>query len=146
MKFTPAKRGEPISMKAREWNAVREATLASEINSASSRGVSVTRRNVMVMNDQQEAVPAFGVLAVTETLYDQQGLSNQAAMGLSEWVRVKSGAPTGEENEILCVVQRAAQPTHLQPAIVMGPTLAWVYVNDTGHCYAKAIPDNANAR
>ncbi len=96
----------------------------------------------MVMNDQQEAVPAFGVLAVTETLYDQQGLSNQAAMGLSEWVRVKSGAPTGEENEILCVVQRAAQPTHLQPAIVMGPTLAWVYVNDTGHCYAKAIPDN----
>ena len=140
-KFKTAKSGDRI--KASEWNAVRKAVFASDEAAGTGKGNPPVVHQAQVMNDQPQEVPAFGVLSVTGPIRDDNlPLQDQAAKGFSEWVRVKAGVPSGEENKILCILQRAALPTHFQPAILIGPTPAWVYINDTEHKYAQAIEGN----
>ena len=143
--FKPARKGETARIKANEWNAVREAAV-KVLNGGNGAGSPLQgarpRHAVQVKNDQPRSVPAFGVLSVTGPVHVSESLYGQESQFLANGIHVKAGSPTASETEILCILQRAAQPAHFQPAVLFGPTPAWVFVHDTGHCYAKAVPDN----
>jgi hypothetical protein len=144
--FTPVQKGEKIKISAEEWNGIRKAVFDPDIQSNAPNNSRYAYRYVKVFNDQPEDVPAYGVLSVTGSLHDDDEIENnvneQAARGMLSWVEIKGGKPTGDENETLTILQRPAEPTWIQPAICFGATLAWVYMNNTEHRYAKAIPDN----
>ncbi|MDR1142392.1 MAG: hypothetical protein LBL62_11920 [Planctomycetaceae bacterium] len=141
MTFTQVKKGEKIKISAEEWNGIRKHVFDSDIPSSAPNHSRFPYRYVKVFNDQPEEVPAFGVLAVTEAMEEIEDLYQQSAEAMSNWILVKGGTPTGDENETLCIVQRPTEPTWIQPCVIMGATPAWIYVNDITHLYAKAIPD-----
>ncbi|MDR0705888.1 MAG: hypothetical protein LBF88_13020 [Planctomycetaceae bacterium] len=146
--FTPVQKGEKIKISAEEWNGVRKAVFDPDIQSNAPNNSRLSYRYVKVFNDQPEDVPAYGVLSVTGSLHDddddeiENDVNEQAARGMSSWVEVTGGVPTGDENEILAILQRPTESAWIQPAICFGATLAWVYINSIEHRYAKAIPDN----
>ena len=143
--FTPVKSNEKINISASEWNDVRKSVYKPNLKKdVPKHQTGFVTRPVKVRNGQPESVPMFGVLRIQSGLESRQtdDLYEQASEGIGRGIEVDGIPPTGDENETLCILQRPSEEAQIQPCIVMGATLAWVFVNSTEHRYAKAIPDN----
>ncbi|HBT78534.1 MAG TPA: hypothetical protein DEB39_16800, partial [Planctomycetaceae bacterium] len=144
--FRPVKPGDKIRPLASEWNDVRQTSVDFRFGNPNPSDPSsiggAANPVVKVRNDQPDDVPAYGVLAVTGPLHESDSLYAQMAHAADRWIDVLGGPPTGDVDEILCIPQHFARAATSTSCIVMGPTPAWVYVNDTSHLYARAIPEN----
>ncbi|MDR1957613.1 MAG: hypothetical protein LBQ54_00955 [Planctomycetaceae bacterium] len=102
---------------------------------------------VLVKNDSDADVPCFGVLEITNPLFEFEGTAEEKKAAakrsaMNAGVELKGGKPSGDDGKITVITQESVPAGKLGRAVLTGTTAVVLDVKDTGHKYAVPVKDD----